>query len=161
MKFTVNNFVCQAVPFRRDSAELIKIIINIETMVSAYKEKKIYADEDSYIVNETIDTVRMLSRTCLIHEIDRINTDAYQYTAISDGIKRVYTNEDELKEYGDKGIFSPDEVSYYNLYVNGVLQPKVNYVMTKGRLAFITEDVPSRGATVIIKYITFQGKKMH
>ena len=73
-----------------------------------------------------------------------------------DGRKRVYTNADELKEYGDKGIFSPEEVSYYNLYVNGILQPKVNYIMKKGMLKFITGDIPGPGATVIIKNITFK-----
>jgi hypothetical protein len=159
LKFTVNNFVCQAVSFRYGYAEYIKIMINIETRVSASGERMIMAGEDSSVaVSETMDTVRMLSRTCMIHGIDRIEAEAYQYTAISDGIKRVYTNADELKKYGDKGIFSPEEVSYYNLYVNGVLQPKVNYIMTKGRLEFFTEDLPTQGATVIIKYITFKGK---
>lgn len=159
LKFTVNNFICQAAPFRCGYADFIRIMVNIETRVSASGERMIKAGEDSsVVVCETMDTVRMLSKTCMIHGIDRIEAESYQYTAISDGIKRVYTNADELKKYGDKGIFSPEEVTYYNLYVNGVLQPKVNYIMTKGRLKLITEDLPTQGATIIIKYFTFKGK---
>ena len=159
LKFTVNNFICQATPFRCGYAGFIRIIVNIETRVNASEGRVIESDGDSTVViNEMMDTVRMLSRTCMIHGIERIKANAYQYTAISDGTRRVYTNEDELKKYGDKGIFSPEEVSYYNLYVNGVMQPKVNYIMTKGRLEFITEDLPTQGATVILKYITFEGK---
>ena len=160
LEFTVNNFVCQAVFSRDRCGEYIRIMINIETIVSVSKEKRIEAGKDSCVaINEKTDTIRMLSRACMIHRVDQINAETYQYTALSDGEKRVYTNQDELKEYGDRGILSPDEVAYYNLYVNGVLQPKVNYIMTKGRLEFITEDVPTEGATIIIKYIAFKGRK--
>ena len=154
LKFTLNNFVCQAMPYQCGCADLIKIMVKIETRVSAYAA----GENSAAIVCGPIDTVRMLSRTCMIYEIDQIEAESFQYTAISDGTKRVYTNADELKKYGDKGIFSPEEVSYYNVYVNGVMQPKVNYIMTKGRLEFITEDLPTQGATVIIKYIIFNGK---
>ena len=154
LKFTVNNFICQAAPFRRGCADFIRILVNIETRVIASAERI----NGVAAVCEMMDTVRMLSRACMIQGIGRMDANAYQYTAISDGTKRVYTNADELKKYGDKGIFSPGEVSYYNLYVNGVMQPKVNYIMTKGRLEFITEDLPTQGATIIIKYITFKEK---
>lgn len=157
LNFAVNNFICQAVP-ARDGLDYIRISIIIETRVNASIEKNIDSDEDPPVsIEEIIDTVRMISRTCIFHRADRIKAEAYQYTALSNGEKRVYTNEDELKKYGDKGILSPNEVSYYNLYVNGVLQPKVNYIMTKGKLEFITEDIPTRGATVIIKYIILKG----
>ncbi len=155
LEFTVNNFVCEAVLFRNRCAEYIKIMANIETIVNAYKEKHIHAGGDSCVIDEKTDTIRMLSKACLLHRIDQIKAETYQYTALSDGEKRVYTNRDELKEYGNRGILSPHEVTYYNLYINGILQPKVNYVMKKGRLEFVTEDVPSEGATIIMKYITF------
>ena len=154
LKFTVNNFVCQTMPCRCGCADFIRIMVSIETRVSAYEA----GEGSDVIVSEPLDTVRMLSRTCLIHGGGQIDAEAYQYTAISDGTKRIYTNEDELKQYGDEGILSPEEVSYYNLYVNGVLQPKVNYIITKGRLEFITEDLPTQGATIIIKYIIFRGR---
>jgi hypothetical protein len=60
-----------------------------------------------------------------------LKAQIYQYNALSDGKKRIYTNQDELKEYGDMGILSPDATSYYNLFVNGVLQPKTNYKIKK------------------------------
>ena len=159
LEFTVNNFVCQAVLCRDRCGEYTRIMVNIETVVSASKENRIEAGDSCVAINEKTDTIRMLSKACLIHRVTQINAETYQYTAMSDGVKRVYTNEDELKKYGDQGILSPDEVAYYNLYINGVLQPKVNYIMTKGRLEFITKDFPTEGATIIIKYIAFKGEK--
>jgi hypothetical protein len=160
LKFTVNNFICQAAPLPGGFEDAVRIMVAIETKVSAFADRKAQKGHELCAhIGKEVDTVRMLSRTCLIHCLELIRAEAYQYTAISDGEKRVYTDEDELKEYGDKGILSPDEVSYYNLYVNGVMQPKVNYFITKGRLGFVTEDIPSPGATVILKYVTFSWKK--
>ncbi|WP_249872159.1 DUF4183 domain-containing protein [Oceanobacillus saliphilus] len=51
-----------------------------------------------------------------------------------DGKSRIYTNEDELTEYGQCGILNPSEVSYYNLFVNGVLQPEILYDVKEGYL---------------------------
>lgn len=160
LEFTVNNFVCQAMLSRDRCGEYLRIMVSIEAIVSATKGKRIEAGEAARPgITEKTDTIRMLSNACLIHRSDQIEAETYQYTALSDGEKRVYTNEDELKKYGHRGILPPCEVTYYNLYVNGVLQPKVNYVMMKGRLEFITEDVPTEGATIIIKYIIFKGEK--
>ena len=160
LRFTVNNLVCHAVFSQDRCADYIKILINIETAVSAVKQKEICACNDPcVVVDETTDTIRMLSHACIAQRVDQIKAETYQYTALSDGVKRVYTDADELKEYGHRGILSPHEVAYYNLYVNGVLQPKVNYRMTKGRLVFITADIPTEGATIIIKYITFKSEK--
>lgn len=159
LKFTVNNFTCRAAIFRCGCTDFARVMVGIETRVIASEERTMNTGEELFVaVREMTDSVRMLSRACLIHAVEPIRAEVYQYTAISDGEKRVYTNEDELKKYGDKGILSPEEVSYYNLYVNGVLQPKVNYVMTEGRLEFLTDDLPTQGATVIIRYITFKGK---
>lgn len=85
-----------------------------------------------------------------------LNADVYHYNALSDGIKRIYTNDDELTEYGNRGILDPNEVSYYNLFINGVLQPKVNYEIEKGKLTLKTEDVPLKDSTIIITFITFR-----
>ncbi len=93
LEFTVNNFVCQAVLSRNRCAEYIRIMVNIETIVNVSKEMQIEAGEDScVVVNEKTDTIRMLSKACLIHRIDQIRAETYQYTALSDGEKRVYTN---------------------------------------------------------------------
>lgn len=80
--------------------------------------------------------------------------DTYQYNAISDGVQTVYTNDDELTEYGNRGILDPTTVSYVNLFINGVLQPPVNYVVKKGYLKLRTEDVPIQGAPIIVQFIS-------
>ncbi|MEY8416866.1 DUF4183 domain-containing protein [Tissierella praeacuta] len=82
--------------------------------------------------------------------------DVYQYNTLSDGIKRIYTNDDELREYGNKGILDPSKVSYFDLFINGILQPKVNYEIHKGLLVLNTEDIPPKGTTIIINFITFK-----
>ncbi|WP_078381326.1 DUF4183 domain-containing protein [Sutcliffiella halmapala] len=80
--------------------------------------------------------------------------DTYQYNAISDGVQTVYTNDHELTEYGNRGILDPTTVSYVNLFINGVLQPPVTYVVKKGVLELRTEDVPIQGAPIIVQFIT-------
>lgn len=79
--------------------------------------------------------------------------EGYQYNTVSDGIKRVYTNEDELLEYGNLGIPNPDAISFFNLYINDVLQPRNNYKVEEGRLTLLTEDVPLKGSPIILEYL--------
>ncbi len=88
-----------------------------------------------------------------------LNADVYQYNALSDGIKKIYTSNDELKEYGNRGILSPDSVSYFNLFINGVLQPEINYEIQKDFLLLKTEDVPLKNSTIIILFVTFKDKE--
>ena len=83
-----------------------------------------------------------------------IQTTNLLYFALSDGQKRVYTNDDALAEYGITYILSPSEVSYINLFINGMLQPIVNYQVEKGKLALLTEDIPVKGTVIIIQFIT-------
>lgn len=87
-----------------------------------------------------------------------LNADVYQYNTLSDGVKKVYTNDDELIQYGNRGILDPNEVSYFGLFVNGVLQPKANYEIQKGLLLLKTEDVPIKDSAIIISFITFKDK---
>ncbi|WP_018305909.1 DUF4183 domain-containing protein [Desulfitobacterium hafniense] len=88
-----------------------------------------------------------------------LTAEAYQYNARSDGIKKVYTNDDEIKEYGDQGILDPHQVSYFNLFINGVLQPKVNYELNEGLLVLKTEDAPLQGSPIIITFVTFRDEE--
>ena len=67
----------------------------------------------------------------------------YQYNTLSNGLKRVFTNQDELFKYSNKGILDPEEVSFYNLFINGIMQPKINYTLKKG-CYFKTRDIPKR-----------------
>lgn len=80
--------------------------------------------------------------------------DTYQYHALSDGVKSVYTNEDELIEYGNKGILNPETVSFINLFVNGILQAQNQYVVETGKLTFISGDVPVAGSPITLQFVT-------
>jgi hypothetical protein len=91
----------------------------------------------------------------LNHEKRLLKADVYQYNTLSDGKKRIYTNQDELIEYGSRGILDPNDVSYFNLFINGVLQPRVNYEIEKGLLLLKTKDVPQKDVAIIISFITF------
>lgn len=158
IEFTVNNFICQAI---FASALNLKIGIYIETLVRSRVELD-PCDEQSGMLScrhKTIDAVKMLSRTCLLYGISHIKAEESAYNALSDGIKRVYTDADDMKEYGGNGILSPSEVSYYNLYVNGVLQPKVDYIMTRGRLEFVTANLPAKGETILLRYVTYKSRE--
>jgi len=85
-----------------------------------------------------------------------LQVETYQYNAISDGVKAIYTNEDELTEYGDRGILDPKKVSFINLFINGVLQPKSLYEVEEGKLILKTKDVPIRGVPIILQFITIK-----
>lgn len=95
-----------------------------------------------------------------MHSLNRekniLKADIYQYNTLSDGVKKVYTNDDELIKYGNRGILDPDDVSYYELFINGVLQPRVNYEIQKGILTLKTEDVPIKDSPIIISFIIFE-----
>ncbi|MEK3907814.1 DUF4183 domain-containing protein [Oceanobacillus profundus] len=80
--------------------------------------------------------------------------DTYQYNALSDGKSLLYTNKDELKQYGNRGILDPMKVSYVNLFINGVLQPPVTYEIKEGILQLKTSDVPPEGAPINLQFIT-------
>ena len=83
--------------------------------------------------------------------------EMYHYNTLSDGNKNEFTNEDELVLYGDKGIIDPEQVSFINLYINGVLQPKVNYVVKKGLLTLLSSDIPRNGVPITLEFITIKG----
>ena len=82
--------------------------------------------------------------------------ETYYYNTISKYMRREYTDEDELELYGNKGILDPDEVSFINLYINGVLQPKVNYSVKKGLLTLLTSDTPHEGVPITLEFITIR-----
>ena len=74
------------------------------------------------------------------------------YVTQSTGTKRVFYNSDELIEYGDRGIPSPDDVSFMNLFINGTLQPRTNYTVSEGILSLTTADIPPAGAMIVLEY---------
>ncbi|WJQ80516.1 DUF4183 domain-containing protein [Brevibacillus brevis] len=80
-----------------------------------------------------------------------IRTETYQYTAISDGVKNVYTNSDAVMPFSTSGILDPNEVSVVNLFINGMLQPPNLYVVQPGVL--ILSDIPVQGVPLIVQFI--------
>ncbi len=93
----------------------------------------------------------------LFYKRPPIRANVCQYNAIAQERQRVFTDADELTAYGSQGIPSPDDVSFCNVYVNGLLQPPVNYDMQRGNLCFKTEDLPAEGGVVSI----YSARLMH
>lgn len=83
-----------------------------------------------------------------------LKVDNYLYCALSDGVKLVYTNEDELEQYGNRGILDPKTVSYINLFINGVLQSPNIYEVEEGYLILKSSDVPQKNTPIILQFIT-------
>ncbi|HFF3743186.1 DUF4183 domain-containing protein [Bacillus cereus] len=75
------------------------------------------------------------------------------YHTIAKEKQHRYTNEDRLTEYNSSTILSPDEVSYFNLFVNGVIQPLATYTVCKGELIFLTEDLPIINTPITLQFI--------
>ncbi|MCA0988152.1 DUF4183 domain-containing protein [Guptibacillus algicola] len=77
----------------------------------------------------------------------------YEFYTISDGTKKTFTDRDAVKDLNKQRILSPDEVSFMNLFINGVLQPDLNYHVEKGFLILNTDDAPIAGAPIILQMI--------
>lgn len=71
--------------------------------------------------------------------------------------KKVYTDEDALKQYGSSDILNPEHVSTINLFVNGVLQPPSIYRVEEGILNLESSDLPPKGAPIILLFVTVKG----
>ena len=168
LNFTVNHFNCCAVPVYAEGTGAVsqmKISVSIETLVHCEATENLVVPQLNSVhnvlnavcilANRIFDSVVCHSKTHLLCPFHLLKTEVYQYNAVSDGEKKIYTNEDELKQYGTKGILSPNDVSYYNLFVNGVLQSKANYKITQGRLELLSTDIPQKGQPIIIEFITF------
>lgn len=80
-------------------------------------------------------------------------TRTYQYNAKADGQKKIFTNQDELINYGHCGILDPCSVSLINVFVNGVLQPPVLYHITKGKLEILSTKAPPKDAIIMIQFV--------
>lgn len=81
------------------------------------------------------------------------NVETCEFFTLSDGQKRVYTENDALTDYGSKMILDPEEVSYMNLFINGVLQSRRSYTIKEGKLVIHTEDIPCKGTPIILQMI--------
>jgi hypothetical protein len=82
-----------------------------------------------------------------------LKADTLQYVALSDGIKRMYTNQDGLSGYGNTNILDPASVSYVNLFINAMLQPPSLYKVQEGILVLTSQDIPKQGVPIILQFI--------
>jgi hypothetical protein len=73
------------------------------------------------------------------------------YCTISDGKKRVYTDAERMEGY-DR-ILAPGCVAMINFFINGMLQPPMNYKVYKGRFRLRTSDIPGNGIPISIQFI--------
>lgn len=167
--FLPRSFHCWAVPHccgKNPGIERIELLNRMETAVFVQKAESLLVPQVDpcmkavgrvcIFADRVFDGVRFCSGCCISYKNAELRAELSQYNAVSDGVKRTYRNSDELKKYGDRGILSPAEVSYYNVFVNGVLQPKPTYLLRKGELTFTTQDVPSKGQAVMILFVTWR-----
>lgn len=75
------------------------------------------------------------------------------FFTVSDGEKLVYTNIDGLPQFGTTKILGPYEVSYMNLFINGMLQSQNSYKVEPGQLTIFAEEALSAGVPIILQFI--------
>ncbi|HDR4538332.1 TPA: DUF4183 domain-containing protein, partial [Bacillus cereus] len=85
--------------------------------------------------------------------IGPITTTNLLYYTFSDGEKLIYTDADGIAQYGTTNILSPSEVSYINLFINGILQPQPFYEVSTGKLTLLDNQPPSQGSSIILQFI--------
>ncbi|NMA67036.1 MAG: DUF4183 domain-containing protein [Clostridiaceae bacterium] len=61
---------------------------------------------------------------------------------------------DEIKMYGNQGILDPTNTSYYNLFINAVIQPPANYTVQEGLLTLNSEVPPLKGSPISLQFIS-------
>lgn len=82
-----------------------------------------------------------------------LKADNLMYAAISDGVRRIYTNADKVSGYDHSDILNPNSVSYMNLFVNAMLQPPSLYQVNEGVLVLLSEDIPLAGVPIMLQFI--------
>ncbi len=76
---------------------------------------------------------------------------SYEFYAIANGCQRIYEEKDGITDIENQVILDPSNVSYMNLFINGVLQPHDNYTVEKGKLKLNTIDIPIKGTPIILQ----------
>lgn len=77
----------------------------------------------------------------------------YEFNTTPNGCQRVFTDQDALKQYGKQSILASHKVSYMNLFVNAVLQPKENYKVEEGKITLLTDEMPRSGTPINLQMI--------
>jgi len=172
LSFRVCSFKCCADAACTENNSLnIEVIVSLGTIVRSMAETELIVPvaelHDDNICSFDNDTVclnvtRVFDKYCFTNEIivsyntGSIKAEIYQYNALAEENKKIYTNADEITKYGNHGILDPENVSYYTLYINGVIQPKANYYIKKGLLELKTDDTPLENSPIIISFVTFK-----
>lgn len=81
-----------------------------------------------------------------------LQVDTFQYIAVADGVRSAYTNGDGLAQFQSSSILNPGTVSYFNLFINGMLQPLNTYTVTEGLLQI--DGVPEQGVPITLQFIS-------
>ncbi|PGO19520.1 hypothetical protein CN984_30285, partial [Bacillus cereus] len=85
--------------------------------------------------------------------IGPITTTNLLFYTFADGEKLIYTDSDGIAQYGITHILPPNEVSYINLFINGILQPQPFYQVSAGQLTLLDDQPPSQGSSIILQFI--------
>jgi len=88
-----------------------------------------------------------------------LRAEAITFYTIADGAKRTFNDQDQIQGVGRKCIPDPRKVSFESVYVNGVLQPAANYTYSKGKLMFVTTDLPPKNAPILAQFICLKRVK--
>ena len=83
-----------------------------------------------------------------------ISVQNNMYHAIAKQNQFIYTNADGLIIYNTSNILSPAEVSYYNLFINGVIQPLTTYTIESGKLTLLSDEPPPVNSPITLQFIT-------
>lgn len=170
--FRVNCFECCLYEGNDSNDSLnVEIQVLLETVVRSVTQADLmvpYIDSPDGCESEAkegcITVTRVFDKAIFTQEIiitakeEAIEAEVYQYNAVAANMQKEYTNGDEITQYGDQGILDPNAVSYYFLYINGVLQPDENYTLEAGKLTLLTDDTPIPNAPVVISFVTFKDK---
>lgn len=122
--------------------------VNAQSLINSFQKQKVHIPEifpkgcpDIYPGKEKPDAPKLLK------------ADTLQYVAFSDGVKRIFTNQDGVTGYGNTGILNPNSVSYMNLFINAMLQPPSLYHVQEGVLTLNSQDVPKEGIAIILQFV--------
>jgi len=174
LSFRVCKFKCCAdITCDENNSPNIEVIVSLGTIVRSMAQTELIVpvaelpednncsfDDDTVCLNVTrvFDKYRFTNEINVSYNTGSIKAETYQYNALSDGNKKIYTNADEITKYGNQGILDPENVSYYTLYINGVVQPKANYYIKKGLLKLKTDDTPLEKSPIILSFVTFKDR---
>lgn len=163
LSFSVKEFHCYGVPvILENEIAQVNVLIDFTTEARScsYTDVLVQPVESPASEKILISVMKICDCVCFKTRISvlcdfLLSASTYQYNALSIGVRTEYTDQNELTEYGNKGILSPASVSYYNLFVNGVLQPNVNYAISAGQLELLTTDIPAKNEPIILTFVTF------